>query len=94
MVKDKEKGFTQAMLAIYDEAKKAGVNLTKFRQMVYSHGGLETAKRLVISDNTEGFASLLLAGKPELTVEALILKDEWRDLFTQSELERAKEKLK
>jgi hypothetical protein len=94
MTKNKEEKFNQAMLAIYDEAKKVGVNLTQFRQMVYNLGGLEAAKRLVNSNSTDGFAKLLLAGRSDLTVEALILKDEWKDLFTQSEIEKAQEKLK
>jgi len=94
MTKNKEERFHEAMLSIYDEAKKVGVNLPKFRQMVYDLGGLEAAKRLVISNDTEGFTNLLLAGEPGLTVEALILQDEWKDLFTQSEIEKAKEKLR
>jgi hypothetical protein len=86
--------LNRARFAVEDEEKKVGVNLTQFRQMVYNLGGLEAAKRLVNSNSTDGFAKLLLAGRSDLTVEALILKDEWKDLFTQSEIEKAQEKLK
>ncbi len=87
-------GFTNAMLNIYEEAKKAGINLPKYRQMVEEHGGIETAKRLVNSNNTDGFIKLLMAGKKYLTVEALILKDEWREFFSLDELQKAEQKLR
>jgi hypothetical protein len=42
--------FHDAMLTIYHDARRlAGYNATRFLQMVHEHGALETAKRLLSS---------------------------------------------
>ncbi|WP_342551079.1 EVE domain-containing protein [Lysinibacillus sp. FSL M8-0216] len=88
------KHFHKAMLKIYDESKEIGYTPSKFRQMVANEGGLNTAKKLINSKQlSDGFAELAHLNRLDLTVEALVLKKENRILFTESELEKARERL-
>lgn len=62
--------------------------------MVRELGGLEAAHRLLAGERVhDGFAELFLAGRPDLTVEALVLKPEFQPLFTEAELQVARERL-
>lgn len=57
-------------------------------QMVSEKGGYAAAKELISKEiNTEGFTKLLLAGKKHLSIEALVVRPEYRELFTKKELE-------
>ena len=87
--------FETAMEAIYYDAKREiGYNATRFLVMVKELGGLEAAHRLLAGERVhEGFAELLLAGRPDLTVEALVLKQEFQPLFSEAELRVARERL-
>lgn len=84
-----ENQFHGAMLSIYKRAKiECGYNATRFLQMVNEHGGLEAAKILLHNkDLSEGFVALWERGRLDLTMEALILKPPWKELFTKEERE-------
>ena len=90
--------FKNAMLSIYELGKsETSYNATRFLQMVHEKGGVQTAKDLLSGDPSavsEGFANLALKGRLDLSVEALVLKDEWKHLFTSRELSIAKRRLK
>ena len=61
-----EKRFHQAMLGIYDAAKrlKPPYNATRFLRMVNEHGGKDTADTLLATpDVSEGFTELFLRGR-------------------------------
>ena len=90
-----EAQFHQAMIDIYVIAKRAcKYNATYFLGMVTEHGGLEAARRLLASENTsDGFGTLLLCGRLNLTVEAHVLKPEFRKLFTHEEIAVATKRL-
>jgi hypothetical protein len=87
--------FDTAMEAIYHDAKREiGYNATRFLVMVRERGGLGAAHHLLAGDRIhDGFAELLLAGRPDLTVEALALRDEFQPLFSENELRIARERL-
>lgn len=53
--------------------------------MLHEHRGVETARRLIPSIS-DGYAELWRRGRLDLTVEALILREPWRRLFSQDEL--------
>ena len=87
--------FDAAMEDVYHDAKReVGYNATRFLVMVRELGGLQTAHRLLAGDRIhEGFGELLLAGRPDLTVEALVLKPDFQTLFSEEELRVARERL-
>ncbi len=87
--------FDADMEEIYFRAKReAGYKATYFLQMVKAMGGLAAAHQLLVPGPVSyGFTELLLAGKPELTVEALALRAEYSVLFSTEELSRAAERL-
>ena len=85
--------FDHAMMQIYVQAKQqAGYTATRFHQMLTEHGGVETARRL-LPQMSDGFAALYRRGRLDLTVEALVLKPKWRDLFSEEERELARGRL-
>ena len=91
---DLERQFHQEMLRIYDEATKLRYHPTRFLQMVDQQGGLNAAKQLLAGDTlSSGFVRLFELGRPDLTVESLVLKDPWCRLFTDEELNEAERRL-
>lgn len=93
---DKEKQFHQAMVEIYETAKiECGYNATRFLQLVGSKGGVAAAKQLICKPGgTEGFTTLWECGRLDLSVEAHVLKPEYRELFTDEERKLCIERLK
>ena len=94
-VPDDAAAFHRAMADIYERAKReASYNATYFLRMASDLGGLETARQLLrTSSVSDGFTALWNAGRLDLSVEAHVLKDEFRGLFTQSELRTARRRL-
>ncbi len=89
----------EEMLAAY---KKAGVETgywgNYFLRSVKRHGGLATAKRMLNKkienpSDQKGFRSLVEAGRPDLSLESLILKSQYNTLFTDEELAEAQRRL-
>ena len=69
----------------------------RYLQVVRRNGGLKTAKKMLHSKTSgqrAGLDRLLKAGRPELTLEYLVLKSKYRTLFTNEEINVAKERLK
>lgn len=89
------KQFERRMVRIYERAKsEAGYNATYFLRMLSEHGGLETARRLVGSTTpSEGFTQLYLKRRLDLTVEHLVLEEEFRELFSDELLTVAQDRL-
>lgn len=68
---------------------------SKFLQVVAEIGGVEAARTLILRDGgTEGVAKLWELGRLDLSVEALVLKPEYRELFTDHEREACRNRLK
>lgn len=89
--------FQTAMFDIYRRAKsEAKYNATIFLNMLNDRGGLATAKFLInAKDESAGFAALFLAGRLDLTVEAMIVEDpKWHALFLPEEIDRARARLR
>ena len=95
-MKNLKREFQKDMFRIYTEASELGYNPTRFLQMVHEHGGVETAKRLLSTDDfiQDGIKRLWELGRLDLSVEWLVLQDKYKDLFTEQELEIAKRRLK
>lgn len=78
-----EKQFFNKMKNIYHKAdKEINYRPTRFLQMLSEKGGVETALSLVAkAEVTEGFVRLWENDRIDLSVEALVLKDDYRELF-------------
>jgi hypothetical protein len=62
--------------------------------MVLREGGLEAAHFLLASQSfAEGLARLAECGRSDLSVEHLVTQPEWRELFTESEIQIARDRL-
>jgi hypothetical protein len=95
----KLESFNSEMLNIYELAKKeCNYTARRYLQMLRRRGGLETAKRLLHSKYSNkasaGYIALRECGRLDLTVEALVIKMEWRELFTPEEINIATKRLK
>jgi len=95
MPTDLEKRFNEAMLEVYRRANaEAGYSAARFLSMVTEMGGYETARTLIHSPKvSEGYTALWDGGRLDLTVEAVMLQPEWRDLFPELEREIARGRL-
>ncbi len=84
---------------VYDYIRRSKVeakyNPTRFIQMVDFHGCLETARILINSSKeSEGYTTLYLKGRLDLTIEAIIFDNpEFQLLFTEYELNKIKKRL-
>lgn len=86
-----------AMFDIYQRAKaEAGYNAAIFYRMLLDRGGLLTAKVLINAEQqSDGYTALMMAGRLDLTVEALIVDEpRWHVLFVPEEIEKARRRLK
>ncbi|WKY46442.1 hypothetical protein Q5O24_08590 [Eubacteriaceae bacterium ES3] len=91
-----ESKFHEEMSSIYFTAKKElKYNASRFIQIVSREGGLKAAKQLISkSGGTYGFEVLWVNNRLDLSVEALVLKPEYHELFTDEEREICKNRLK
>lgn len=95
MVSDNtEAEFHDAMVNIYHIADRHGYRPTYFLNMVRKHGGLEAARRLINSPGLQsGLSRLWKLGLLDQSAEALVLQERWRNLFTEVERRKARERL-
>lgn len=93
---DLEKQFYNDMINIYTTAKKeCNYNATRFLQMLNTKGGIQTAKELISKPGgTDGFTALYLHGRLDLSIEAHVLKPEYKSLFSEYERNICRKKLK
>jgi hypothetical protein len=89
--------FTRFLRDKSQEAKKqvgSGFGPNTFLGMLGSQGGYRTVVQL-LSDKkvSNGFTNLLLAGRLDLSVEALVLESEWRRNFDTLLLKKAEARL-
>ncbi len=93
---DLEKKFHREMVEVYQTAKKeVKYNAMRFLQLISEKGGVAAAKQLVMKDGgTEGFGTLHMAGRLDLSVEAHVIKPEYAELFTQEEIDTCRQRLK
>ena len=83
------------MLGVYESAKReCRYSATRFLQMLMDLGGVEAARRLVLSDRpSDGFTALWECGRLDLTVESVVLKAEFTELFSDGVREAAAARL-
>ena len=91
--KGAEAAFHAEMMGLYDRFSALGFRPVLLRRFVLLNGGVAAAKELVFKPGTTGLERLLDAGKPELSMEALMLRPEYRPLFSEAELKEAAQRL-
>lgn len=86
--------------ALIDGYRRAGEEVGywghRFLRAVRGNGGLATTKRMLsprTAGQRAGLDALLEAGRPDLTVEAIVLRPQFRSLFSRAELQTAQERL-
>ena len=91
-----EDQFHRAMIAVYQNAlRDCTERAAYFLQMVGRQGGVETARKLLQSDDVgRGPAALWECGRPDLLFEYLILQPDYAELFTDEEKNMARHRLK
>ncbi len=95
-LKTLEDRFHRAMIGVYEAAlHKCQYNATRFLQMVNEHGGVEAAQILLHTPGFQyGFTELWLCKCLDLSMEALVIREEYAPLFTAEERQIARERLK
>jgi len=90
-----ERRFHRAMLTICERAQReCNYNPLWFRRMLSDYGGVKTAKRLLARRGAQsGFTRLQSCGRLDLTVEAHVLRPEFRSLFAEDERREARDRL-
>ncbi|WP_457747228.1 hypothetical protein [Sulfurimonas sp.] len=91
-----EEQFNQEMLDLYQVVGKAtGYWANYYLRFVRKHGGLAYAKKALgkKDDTQDGFKKLIEVGRPDLSVEATVLKGEYRSLFTYDEIKEAQRRI-
>jgi len=72
------------------ESTALGYYPSRFEQMLNASSGLAVARKLVASGDIQyGLEELVKLGRSDLTMEAIMLEDEFRALFTTGQLEAA-----
>lgn len=79
--------FHLKMLEIYEAGvSECNYRASRFLQMVQEYRGLGTAKILLATQgHSEGLTKLWECGRLDISVEALVLQEPWRLLFTSEE---------
>lgn len=92
---DLVKDFHQEMLLIYERGKEeCDYRPTRFLEVVNEMGGLRAAKMFLSSDKPqEGLYRLWDLGRLDLSMEVLILKKKYINLFSDEEKKEAKKRL-
>ena len=89
-----QSNFDEAMLDIYRKADvQLGIKFKNFLDKVVTLGGLGAAKHFLHDPLQSGFTTLWERKRLDLTMEALVIRPEWRELFTENELREAKKRL-
>lgn len=87
--------FDKEMMNVYNSAlRKCNYKATRFLQMFLEHKGVMTAKMLLSKRDVQyGCTELYLCGCLGLSMEALVLKPEYKALFTEEDLHKANRRL-
>ena len=91
---DLTRRFEDRMRKTYACAKSLGYDAKAFAGMVAEHGWLDATKILLRPGPPQaGFETLWRLDRLDLTVESIVLEDEWRELFADEELAVARQRL-
>lgn len=93
-----DKLHEEMIAAYYRAGNEVGYWGNYYLRSVKKNGGLATAKRMLRTANKgtiqKGLQAIIDAGRPDLSLEALVLQPHFAALFTQEELTEARNRLK
>ena len=92
---EKEEEFKKRVFdSIIIMDKKHGYTPSELINMIDKHGTIEAVRRLINSPKPPyGFTKLWELKALDLSLEAIILEEEWKDLFSDEERAKAKKRL-
>lgn len=96
MSQNLELEFHEEMLAIHQKSGRAtGYWPNRFLQKVRRAGGLAAAKEWLKPEKglSPGLLRLARENRIDLSMEALVIKDPWKQLFTDEEVKEARKRL-
>jgi hypothetical protein len=80
--------------SIREMDKKCNYHPTIFIGMIQDYGAVEAVRRVINDPKiTYGYEKLWECGHLELSMESIIQEDEWKNLFSAAEKEKAKKRL-
>ena len=89
-----EKEFHSSMIAIYETERDYGYYATYFKRMLDDYGGVQAAKRLLAKiEVQQGLMTLWELGHLDTSVEAHVIDEKYRPLFSETEIEEARRRL-
>ena len=89
-----EKQFHGAMISVYGNAKEHDYFATYFKRMLDTYQGVETAKRLLAKQEIqEGLMKLWGMKLLSQSMEALVIQERFKPLFTDAEIAEAHRRL-
>ena len=89
-----EEQFHHCMIGVYENAKEHDYFATYFKRMLDTYQGVETAKRLLAKrDVQEGLMKLWELKLLNQSMEALVIQERFKSLFTESEVGEAHRRL-
>lgn len=68
-------------------------SFNRLQQLLDEYGYFEGARILINKGKTSGLADLFAAGKQEISIESLALKEKFQSLFSEEELKKCRRKL-
>jgi hypothetical protein len=94
-INERERAFTGAMLEIFKRTLgETGYRASMFFNMINDQGGLGAAQQLIRATRpSDGYTKLHLLKRLDLTVEAVVLRREWDDLFDDDDRSAAWKRL-
>jgi hypothetical protein len=89
-----EDEFQAGMHNVYETAVQRGYHATVFKELLDQHGGVQAARRLLATrDSQSGLSVLWRLGLVAYTAEALVIQDRFRPLFSEAEVQEARRRL-
>lgn len=84
--------YEEETQVVLDTMKKLKYNHTIFKVSVRKLGAVATAHRF-IPTLTKGYTDLLLVNRVDLSIEFMVVKEKYKELFTGEEIRICKERL-
>ncbi|HJS20651.1 MAG TPA: hypothetical protein VJ785_18030 [Anaerolineales bacterium] len=89
-----EEQFHHAMIGVYENAKDHDYFATYFKRMLDEYHGVETAKRLLAKPGIqEGLMKLWEMKQLHQSMEAFVVQERFKPLFTDAEIAEAHRRL-